>query len=301
MFIKRLCRLWSTPSPPLLRTILRCGRPPPPPTATNVKVCCGVSLDKACAALSAVSNVTTNARICWMPTVCRVSSDVLKLNALVQHPCTYEQKPALLNICIHFLLRFTHTSPPKQPLTYLSSPYVFFCSIDNPLFFSSVHSHILLPPPFLFISWVWFSHVPPSLLSNFYSEPLAFLRLCNSAPQGWVGELYSSHSDFGVNFCNAWVTCLLLQRVLSDTFDKNISWCFAIRLYLFTQFPPWYWEVWALTKKGQTSTLISWYLGFKEIYCRETISCWACCPYFSEYILHYLLFSLHPSLHPSVL
>lgn len=81
-FIKRPCRLSSTPSLPPLHTTLRCGQPPPPHTATNVRGYFGVSPDKACAALSVGSNATRSARIFLMPTVCRVSS--VELHRLIK-------------------------------------------------------------------------------------------------------------------------------------------------------------------------------------------------------------------------
>ncbi len=70
--IRRPCRLWSTPFPVLHPTTLRCGRPPPPPTATSVRGFCGASLDRACAAPSVASSVMRSVKICLMPIVYRV-------------------------------------------------------------------------------------------------------------------------------------------------------------------------------------------------------------------------------------
>ncbi len=70
--IRRPCRLWFTPFPVLHHTTLRCGRPPPPPTATSARGFCGASLDRACAAPSVASSVTRSVKICLMPIVYRV-------------------------------------------------------------------------------------------------------------------------------------------------------------------------------------------------------------------------------------
>ena len=55
------------------RTIFNHGRQHILPTATNAKVCCGVSHVKACVALSVMSNVTKNVETYSMPIVYKVS------------------------------------------------------------------------------------------------------------------------------------------------------------------------------------------------------------------------------------
>lgn len=101
MFIKRRCRLWFTPFLPLLRTTLKCGLPPPPPTATNVRGCCGVLHVRACAARSVASNATTSVKICLMLTVCRVSS----------HSFAHTLMP--WNILINLYVEYVPCPPPK--------------------------------------------------------------------------------------------------------------------------------------------------------------------------------------------
>lgn len=70
---RKLCRLLSTPSPAPRHTILRSGPPPHPLIATNVRVCCGVSLGRVCAVQSVGSKCTRNAKSFWTLTACRVS------------------------------------------------------------------------------------------------------------------------------------------------------------------------------------------------------------------------------------
>lgn len=72
-YTRKPCRLSSTPSPAPRHTILRCGPPPHPLTATSARVCCGASLDRECAVRSAGSKCTRNAKSFWTPTAYRVS------------------------------------------------------------------------------------------------------------------------------------------------------------------------------------------------------------------------------------
>lgn len=70
---RRPSRLWFTPFLARHPITLKCGQPPRPPTAMSVRVCCGVSHGRACAAQSAESNAMKNARSFLTQTVCRVS------------------------------------------------------------------------------------------------------------------------------------------------------------------------------------------------------------------------------------
>lgn len=72
-YIRRLCRLSSTPSPAPRPITLKFGRPPHPPTAMSARGCCGALPGKACAAPSVGSNVMRSVRSCLMQTVCSVS------------------------------------------------------------------------------------------------------------------------------------------------------------------------------------------------------------------------------------
>lgn len=70
---RRPSRLWFTPFLARHPITLKCGRPPRLPTATSVRVCCGASRGRACAAQSVESNATKNARSFSTQTVYRVS------------------------------------------------------------------------------------------------------------------------------------------------------------------------------------------------------------------------------------
>ena len=99
-----------------------------------------------------------------------------------------QSKSMLLFAQMHILntLLFTYVHMhPVLHTNYFSSFSVSFCPIDIPLFFSSINSHILLPLPFQFISWVMCCHTPASFFSLSSSHRLCIhTALCNSAPQG---------------------------------------------------------------------------------------------------------------------
>lgn len=79
MSIRRHFRPSYIPSPAPPHTILRCGQPPPPLTATSVRGCCGALLARACAVPSVGSNATRSAKIYSMLIVCKVRWALLQL------------------------------------------------------------------------------------------------------------------------------------------------------------------------------------------------------------------------------
>lgn len=74
MSTRRPSRPSYIPSPAPRHTILRCGQPPLPLTATSARGCCGVLLARACAVPSVESNATRSAKISSTLTVCKVSN-----------------------------------------------------------------------------------------------------------------------------------------------------------------------------------------------------------------------------------
>lgn len=215
MFIKRPCRLWSTPSPPLPLTILRCGQPPPPPTVMNVRGCCGASPAKACAALSVASNATKSVRICSMQTVCRVR----KHKNIITH-CKIEDTPIFTQV-------YTYTpSPPHKPNLFCPSS-VSFCHIDIPLFLSSIHSHILLPLPFQFISWVMSCHTPASCLALPTIAFASILFCPNLAPQG---VSYPIPYSFWSQSMQCIIHHSLSPKSVVRSWCQNICWSFTLYL-----------------------------------------------------------------------
>ena len=123
-----------------------------------------------------------------------------------------------------------HRSPHKLQ-TYFSSSSLSFCPIDIPLFLSSIHSHILLPLPFQFISWVMCCHSPASLLSLFL-PPLAFAStlLCLILlHKGWL-------IPFPFWFWSQSMQCIIHLSAVSKESNKILTPKTSVGLLLFKCF-----------------------------------------------------------------
>lgn len=151
MCTKRPCRLWSTPSHPPLHTTLRCGQPLPPPTATNVRGCCGALRGKECAVLNAASSVTISVRICSMLIVCRVRTRTLLTVHKPHIPpsgfrCSVSSTQTILAPSLHPSAQLTcHYSCPPSTLT-LSSLLFLIYLLSNVLSYSCL-PFLLYPQP----------------------------------------------------------------------------------------------------------------------------------------------------------
>lgn len=116
--IRKPSRLWSTPFPALHPITLRCGRPLRQLIAMSVRGCCGVLPDRVCAVLSVVSNAMRSARTCWMLTVYKVRSSLVKI-LLERFDCYF--------FCLHHFNFFPFQAN-KHTVLVLSTELLYCCS-----------------------------------------------------------------------------------------------------------------------------------------------------------------------------
>lgn len=148
-------------------------------------------------------------------------------------------KKKLFSSCASIFI-IVHRSPHKLQ-TYFSSSSVSFCPIDIPLFLSSIHSHILLPLPFQFISWVMCCHTPASLLSLFlplvaFASTLLCLILLH---KGWL-------IPFPPWFWSQSTQCIIHRFAFSKESHKILMLKTSVGLLLFNYFlfPDHSWGTW---------------------------------------------------------